>query len=328
MKSEKSDGNKPAYPRLLPSDSIQKKDNPRKEYHSRPVQEQIFSGYPQKASLSSDVIAKRLSLSPTPLIRSAISFALHFGIPLKKEAIEGLIAQTSLLAEDLKEAGLVASLIARTKGLGLSKPALEELAALLSAYSERAQHTKVHQKGEKAPLKSSVHENGSANPDEEPDKEAADREAAETPTDPALAAHYCSDGAKQHALINLLNRFPHHHKQRLLILPFQFSEKTYTLKGTLRLLCTDNPQGILEVQSLVLDAATEKRRWYVQAAGNNGKKPNVTMWIFPPPASSMAKESIIKSLSTISDTVQVRFDKPESFQEFKEQNYTSFEFHI
>ncbi|MCA1950861.1 MAG: hypothetical protein LDL24_09830 [Treponema sp.] len=328
MKSEKSDGNRPAFPRLLPSDSIQKNEPSHKAHHSRPVQDQIASGYPQKVSLSPDIIAKRLSLSPTPLIRSTISFALHFGIPLKKETIEGLIAQTKALAEDLKEAGLVASLIARTKGLSLSKTALAELSALLSSYSEGSQHPKVHQKGEKAPPKSSVHENGSANQDEEPDKEAADKEAAETPTDPALAAHYCSEGARQHALINLLNRFPHHHKQRLLIFPFQFSDKTYTLKGTLRLLCTDNPQGMLEVQSLVLDAATEKRRWYVQATGNNGKKPNVTMWIFPPPESSMAKESIIKSLSTISDTVHVRFDMPESFQEFKEQNYTSFEFHI
>lgn len=321
MKSEKSDGNRPVYSRLLPSDSIQKNATPHKANHSRPVQEQRSSGYAQKVSLSPDIIAKKLSLSPTPLIRSAISFALHFGIPLKKETIEGLIAQTTPLAEDLKEAGLVASLIARTKGLSLSKPALAELAALLYPHPEGTRHPQVYKKGEKAPPKR-------ANPDEESDKEAPDSEAADPPTDPALAAHYCSESAREHTIINLLNRFSHHHKQRLIIFPFDFSEKDYTLKGTLRLLCTDNPQGMLEVQSLVLDAATEKRRWYVQATGNNGKKRNVIMWIFPPPESSTAKESIIKSLSTISDTVHVRFDKPESFQEFKEQNYTSFEFHL
>ncbi len=328
MKSEKSDGNRPAYQRLLPSDSTQSKQQPQKPHHSPPLQKSTVPVFTKMSLLFPDVIAKGLSLSPTPFIRSAISFALHFGLPLKKETIEGFIAQTVLLPEDLKEAALVATLIACAKGLGLSKAAVAELAALLSPHPGSVKQGQPQKKGEKIPPTSTLYEKVSTNPDEIPDEATRENKAGEVPTDPALIAHYFTETAQKHPLINLLNRFPHHNQQRLFTFPFHFIEKDFTLKGSIRLLCIDNPQGMLEVHSLVLDAATEKHRWYIQATGNNTAKPTITLWIFPPPKNNTTQESIIKSLSTISDTVSVRFENPEPFQDFRAQNYTSFEFHV
>lgn len=308
MKSEKSAGNRPPWLRSVPPDSIPSEDKTKQFLNTRRLSSTdrpIVSNKTKPINLSQ--LVTNLNVPVTKQSLSALSYALHFGISIKKETIEALMKQVSRLPPQLQEAGLAGSLLALAKGLHLSDSALVRLARLLVPQAEPlTQKAPIHPRDGEA---------------EDTDLPETDK-AQEIPLNAAQAALYFAAASKKHPILDLLNRFPHKNSQRQIILPFNFLEDRLEIKGNLRLHCIERPGGPLEVQSLVIDAVSNKHQWYMEAVKNKAGGLVINMQIHPPPGNP---ESIITTLKTVSDTVTMSFEKPEPFQEFREQYYTGFE---
>gem|GEM_PF-2291361 len=273
------------------------------------------SFYKQTGVLQPESLAKSLHIPISKQSLAALSFALHLKLPLTKESIEPLIKQSLVLPPHLQEAGLLGILLAFSKGIYLSKTAVEQLAQLLHPHQEPTDKSKVLHKTEAA-----LHQ-----PEEE-GKTADDPSASEPdeqiPLEAGDAAHLFLETSKKHPVLDLLNRLSGKNRQRHLILPFNFKEDSCSIKGSLRLLCNELPGGSLEVTSLSLEAVSPNHEWFVQAAKNIAGGLAIRMQVYPEPKDPKA---IVNSLSSISDTVSIGFEKPDTFQDFKKETYSSFE---
>jgi len=305
MRSEKSDGHRLNLVRPGPSDNRTSHSSP-KVAHSK------------KASVSEPIhrvqlkeLAQNLKLPLTKQNLSALSFAVHLQIPLQRETIESCIRGAIKLPQQIQEAGILSALLAFSKGLHLSETALAEMAHLISTYRTTEPQDRGEQ--EKEPAVHQPEDHCKAEPDETEEK---------IPLHPQETAQYFHGAHNKHPTLNLLNRLSDGNKRRHIIIPFQFQEKSFSMKGTLRLLCVDTPGGILEVHQLSLEVATQRRHWYVQGSKNKAGGLATKIHVYPPPQNP---DEVINSLKTISDTVVISFEKTESFSEFRETLYTSFE---
>uniref|UniRef100_A0A7C3I0E4 Uncharacterized protein n=1 Tax=Gracilinema caldarium TaxID=215591 RepID=A0A7C3I0E4_9SPIR len=305
MKSEKSDGNRLNLIRPVPSDT--------KSSHNshRTINSQNNSSSKSLHSVQIEQLAKNIKLPLTKQNLSALSFALHFQIPLNKETIEPFIRGALRLPPQLQEAGIFSALLAFSKGLRLSETAVAQIAQRISTHRAPEMQGKGEQQSEPA-----VHQS-------EVSLEAeSDETGVPIPLNPQDTALYFNQSHRFSPVMELLNRLPDKNKQRHIIIPFQFQEDAVSLKGTLRLLCVDRPGGHIEVTQLALEAATEKRQWFVLAAKNKAGGLATKIQVYPP---LQDPDYVVNSLKTISDTVVISFEKPESFPEFREEWYTSFE---
>lgn len=316
MKSEKSDGFRPHVIRPGPSDSISSEKTVNNNNLTTQSTAKIGSSfYKQTGVLQPESLAKSLHIPISKQSLAALSFALHLKLPLTKESIEPLIKQSLVLPPHLQEAGLLGILLAFSKGIYLSKTAVEQLAQLLHPHQEPTDKSKVLHKTEAA-----LHQ-----PEEE-GKTADDPSASEPdeqiPLEAGDAAHLFLETVKKHPVLDLLNRLSGKNRQRHLILPFNFKEDSCSIKGSLRLLCNELPGGSLEVTSLSLEAVSPNHEWFVQAAKNKAGGLAIRIQVYPEPKDPKA---IVNSLSSISDTVSIGFEKPDTFQDFKKETYSSFE---
>lgn len=316
MKSEKSDGFRPHVIRPGPSDSISSEETVNNNNLTTQSTAKIGSSfYKQTGILQLESLARSLHIPISKQSLAALSFALHLKLPLTKESIEPFIKQSLALPPQLHEAGLLSALLALSKGIHLSNTAVEQLAQLLNLHQEPTDKSKVLHKTEAA-----LHQ-----PEEE-GKTADDPSASEPdeqlPLEADDAAHLFLETVKKHPVLDLLNRLPGKNRQRHIILPFNFKEDSCSIKGSLRLFCNERPGGSLEVTSLNLAAVSPNHEWFVQATKNAAGGLAIRIQVYPEPKDPKA---IVNSLSSISDTVSIGFEKPDTFQDFKEESYSSFE---
>ncbi|AEJ18648.1 hypothetical protein [Gracilinema caldarium] len=319
MKSEKSDGTRPSLLRSLPSDSFFSEKPLKTTDHTR---SQVNFAHDvlckTQNTLEIQELAQKLHIAATKLNLSALRYALSFQLPLKKETLEQNMKQVLKLPLQYQEAGLFSTILALSKGLKLSDETLGQVARLFTTYTKG--ETQAKGTNHKSPA---VHQYKTSLKDTNHEIEPSESEQhQELPLTPGQTALYFSEASRTHPAIDFLNRLTDRNNQHYLVIPFQFSEASFVLQGTLRLFCIDRPGGIVDVPQLVIEAVTQKHQWYVQALKNDAGGLALNLRVYPPPKNS---ETLVNALTSVSDTVSISFEKSESFSEFRETGYTSFE---
>jgi len=273
MKHIQSDDHRPPLQRVRPSDSFVTDKHP-KVIHQPPDKEQRLVDLSNiRNSLPIQDLAKKLHIPLTPQHLVALRFALHFQLPLHWEKIEPYIKQVLNLPPQYQDAGLFSIILALSKGLELSEHTLINLAQLLTLTKNG---TILRQRDVQNPQE--AHQ-----PKDEQEQPKTDTHQR-VQLSSAQTKAYFSEASKIHPIIDLLNRFPDHRKQRYIVIPFHVSDTFFNMRGNVRILCIDKPGGIVDVPQLVLEAVTPTRQWYVQALKKESGKLAITLRVYPPPA--------------------------------------------
>lgn len=312
MKSEKSDGPRSYLARSVPSDL---KSVP----FSHPTKAiQADTPFRSVHTIQLGELAKALKLPVNRITLSALRFALQFHLPLNNETLEPLIKQSIKIPPPFQEAGLFSAILAFSKGLRLSDRTLAHIAPMFTPY----RNFETRRKGEHN-LGPAQHQSKKPGEDLQDEIEMQDSRAdTSIPIDILKTVSVLNQFTTKYPAFDILNRFADKNKQRLIIIPFHFLENFFTLRGNLRLHCIDRPGGTLEVTLLALEGATQEHQWYVQASKTKAGGLAITINVYPPPKDP---QGLVNSLSSISDTVTFNTKKPDSFPEFREESYISFE---